>query len=1002
MKRSFVRSLWFAALLALVLPGVFRNATTVAPLAPPPRSAEEFEEDAEKKFDWFMYQRTYPNGALPEEARRKAWQQRLRVAAQPAVAQTWVPLGPQPTNSFYTNNWFSNSGRINAIAVSPDNPDLILIGAATGGIWRSTDGGANFAPVSDNQVDLAVGSIAFAPSNPAIVYAGMGDSKSSYVGSGVLKSTDSGASWTRVSNNTLPTPGAVVKLVVNPSDPNQLYLAQYHALSGSTLVSSGFYLSTDGGVNWRRTLAGLPRDLVKHPTDDQTLYLAMNRVDQGGLAPGLYRSTDAGQTWTILYPSPYSPTTDIRVAVTPSSPQTIYVYVGGRINNVFSVRVEVSNDGGGTFINRGANGVDSGQFGYNTYLFVSPTEANTIYLGSRDVHKSTDGGMTFVNLNNSFTAAGAFTPFASNMHPDQHSLAFLPGDANTIFVGNDGGLHKSTNGGASFTGLNNSLSLSQFISIALHPTDGTRTYGGTQDNGSQKRLTTGTPGAWRDFTASDGGRVVIDPLNPSRVFPTWFQCAVLRYLNNGDTPNGQVARNATFGEPATGPRVAFYPPFVGNGVDSTLYFGTWRLFISTDLGATWMPPGGTFDQTVGGTDVLSAIAVARANLSVIYTGSRNGRAMVSVNNGADWTNITAGLPTRSITSITVHPNDAMTAYLTVSGFGTGHVFKTTNGGAAWTDVSGNLPNIPANAFLFDPLTPNTVYVGTDIGVFRSESGGTTWASFNNGLPPVIVTAFAAQATGRIQIATYGRGIYDLANPVTSVSAASFAREALAPESIVAAFGIGLATRLETATTQPLPTQLAGTTLRVRDSAGVERLAPLFFTAPQQVNYLLPAGLASGTAQLTLSSGDSALSLGTVNVAQVAPGLFTANANGQGVAAAVALRVRADGSQTLEPVAQFDAALGRFVPLSLALGPESDQLFLILFGTGLRFNDGLSNVLASLGGVNAEVFYAGAQGDFVGLDQVNLRIPRSLAGRGEIDVALVVSNKTANLVRINIR
>jgi uncharacterized protein (TIGR03437 family) len=237
--------------------------------------------------------------------------------------------------------------------------------------------------------------------------------------------------------------------------------------------------------------------------------------------------------------------------------------------------------------------------------------------------------------------------------------------------------------------------------------------------------------------------------------------------------------------------------------------------------------------------------------------------------------------------------------------------------------------------------------------------------------------------------------------VANVSAASYTNTELAAESVIAAFGSRLATTTQVADTLPLPTQLSGTTVRVRDSAGVERLAPLFFVAPSQINYQLPPGTAPGLATITIISSDGIASVGG-EVARVVPGLFTANASGQGVPAAIALRVRADGSQSYEPVAQFDTAQNRFVPAPLALGPESDQLFLILYGTGLRFNNGLNSVLASLGGVNAEVFYAGAQGDFVGLDQVNLRIPRSLAGRGEIEAALVVSTKTANPVRINIR
>jgi uncharacterized protein (TIGR03437 family) len=240
------------------------------------------------------------------------------------------------------------------------------------------------------------------------------------------------------------------------------------------------------------------------------------------------------------------------------------------------------------------------------------------------------------------------------------------------------------------------------------------------------------------------------------------------------------------------------------------------------------------------------------------------------------------------------------------------------------------------------------------------------------------------------------------NAVASVSAASFLGAELAPESIIAAFGQNLSTTTRVATGLPLPTELAGTTVKVRDGAGVERQAGLFFVAPAQVNYQIPPGTATGAATVTITSGAGAVSVGTVNIASVAPGLFSANASGQGVAAAVVFRRRADGSESFEPVAQFDQAQNRFVPLPIDLGPATDQVFLIPFGTGLRFHSGLSAVTCSIGGANMEVLFAGATPGFVGLDQANARLSRSLIGRGEVDVILTADGKTANTVRISVK
>ena len=235
-----------------------------------------------------------------------------------------------------------------------------------------------------------------------------------------------------------------------------------------------------------------------------------------------------------------------------------------------------------------------------------------------------------------------------------------------------------------------------------------------------------------------------------------------------------------------------------------------------------------------------------------------------------------------------------------------------------------------------------------------------------------------------------------------VSAASYSAVELASESIAAVFGTRLATGISAATSLPLPTTLEGSTMKVRDSLGVTRDAPLFFVSPDQINFQVPPGTMNGIATVTITSGNGSVSIGTTQIARVAPGLFAANASGRDVAAGVALRVRANGQQVFELIARFDQAQGKFVSVPIDLGPEGEQVFLILFGTGVRFRSSLSTVSASIGGVNAEVLFCGAQGGFVGLDQINLRIPRTLAGRGEVDVVLTVDGKTANTVRVNIR
>ncbi|HKQ73839.1 MAG TPA: SBBP repeat-containing protein [Blastocatellia bacterium] len=245
--------------------------------------------------------------------------------------------------------------------------------------------------------------------------------------------------------------------------------------------------------------------------------------------------------------------------------------------------------------------------------------------------------------------------------------------------------------------------------------------------------------------------------------------------------------------------------------------------------------------------------------------------------------------------------------------------------------------------------------------------------------------------------------------VASVSAASFQGGDLSPEQIVAAFGVSMATMTAFGTdTEPntpgiqLPTNLVGTTVSVRDSLGVSRLAPLFFVSALQLNYLMPPGTALGPAVVTVTSGDGLVSIGAVTIANVSPGIFTANSSGAGFPAGSLLRVKPDNSQISEPIARFDQATNMFVPIPIDLGPEGDLVFIILFGTGWRAANGAPNNAATIGGVNAPVSFLGQQGFLVGLDQGNIFIPRSLAGRGDVDLILNAAGKPSNTVRLNIK
>ena len=245
-------------------------------------------------------------------------------------------------------------------------------------------------------------------------------------------------------------------------------------------------------------------------------------------------------------------------------------------------------------------------------------------------------------------------------------------------------------------------------------------------------------------------------------------------------------------------------------------------------------------------------------------------------------------------------------------------------------------------------------------------------------------------------------VLTVVNQLVNVSAARFAGGNLASESIVSAFGSSLAPGTQGATALPLPLSLLNTSVVVQDSAGAARTAPLFFVSPTQINYQLPPGTATGQATVTVLSGDSVAATGSINVTGIAPALFSADASGQGLAAALVLRTPASGPQTWEPVGQFDPLSNRFVPLPIEPGSDTDTAHLILYGLGIRQRSSLAAVSATIAGLTVPVDFAGAQGSLVGLDQINVALPKILKGKGEVEVVLIVDGLAANPVRITLR
>jgi len=1113
---SFLRraKFWVAPALSVGLLGWMVLASTIrlwpanedAQLAAPrpPLAAEEEGEGLGRR-DWFYAQRAYPLGTIPPAARVKALQQlereeaRLRELSAAAsdrpsapaafdALPAWTALGPAPigVGQTFGNPPSSVSGRVAALALDPryngTTNQTVYLGAAQGGLWRSTDNGANWTPLTDDQPSLAMGAIAIDPTNPNIIYAGTGEGNrldDTYYGAGLLKSIDGGQSWTQITGPVstidpkLPAflNAAFTQLTIDPMAPSTIYacttVGSTSGPSGGSgdvsLGQVGVWKSTDGGVTWKNLDPGATGgtysgyDLLIDPLNHNRIFAAVR-------GQGIFRSTSGGENgaWerlagglpdaTVNPSNP--PFLRLNLAagppLAPSTNTTLYAVFAAPNDNLLGIWRSTDN---GTTWTKLTNPQTPGQANYNLALAVDPVDANIIYYGTSansinmagTLWRSKDGGNTWTDLSTGNGTSGG-------LHADTHAIIASPANRNLVFTANDGGVWRSDNATANLVGwtsLNQTLNITQFQSIALHPTDPNVLIGGTQDNGTNRY--NGTQN-WFHSANGDGGFTLVDQSNPQVMYHTFFnqnneggRGAVIGpeiSFNGGNTWLRRLCNRCTAQPGGFNPadRVSYYAPmalhpgFTGAS-GNVIYLGTHRLYRSSDQALTWTGLGASTDgfgadltknlpaDPFGSLSYITAIAAHPAldqgtnpPGEVVWVGTGDGLVQFTTNAGAlaaaTFTNVTkAPLPNRFVTDIALDPGNQRRVFVTYSGFNTstpeapGHVFMTNDQGATWANISGDLPDVPVTSMAMDPVIPGTLYIGTDLGAFQTTDGGATWARLSNGMPKVAVFMLRYHSASRSLVAaTHGRGVYRLSLPspraAVSVSAASFSRAGLASEAIASAFGTGLATTTQVATALPLPTDLAGTRVLVRDSAGVERPAPLFFVAPQQINYQIPPGTAAGTATIAIISGDGTVSVGTEQMAPVAPGLFSANADGQGVAAAIAVRVKPDGSQSFEPVFQSDGT--KLITRPIDLGPEGELVVLLLYGTGIRFRSDLSAVKVSLGGTSAEVQYAGAQGGFVGLDQLNVLVPRSLMGRGEIEAALTVDGKAANTVKINIR
>jgi len=703
-----------------------------------------------------------------------------------AQTEQWVNIGPAPIQGVPVAG--PASGRIASIAVDPGNSNHWLIGAADGGVWTTFNAGTTWIPLTDDQASLAMGAIAFAPSNPKIVYAGTGDrirGVGAYAGAGLLRSTDGGTTWQLLAASRFAGT-SFSDIVVDPTNPavvlattGQGDVGVDPTLKPPSVPPRGIFKSTDGGVTWSQKgptlsvdlsgfLIGDGTDLEVDPTNFTRMYAGIG-VLFSAATNGIYRSTDAGETWTLISgPWTFLPAGVGRVAlaIAPTNPNILYVSIQDAFNSI-------GNDGGllglwrtdnawavtptWTTIATGATDGTLPGFGYCGNrcrdlldIIVDPTDPTVLYASGITLWKCTNCG-----------AFPTWTDVRDGIHVDQRTEAWA---GNRLIVGNDGGVYSTMDGGMTWTSHNTNLSVTQFNAGCLHPTDVTFVIGGSEDNGVEKR--SGLI-AWQALLSGDGGHCAFSSSAPNTNWALGFD----RTLDGGASSQ-PVSAGIDFSQ-AKVPIAFPFEKCPGN--DDVFITGNstlWRI-ANYFSGATpsWSANSSLLDEPI------SALAFAPQDITcnTYAFGTQFGTHLrITSNGGATWVDLDAGnaVPNRYVTGLAFDPTNSNTLYVTLSGFDEntpgqgGHVFKTANalsGSPVWSNVSPPA-NLPHNAIAVDGSDPNTVYVGTDLGLWKSTDGAGTWTHIGpqSGMPNVAVYDIKINdATSRVLAFTHGRGAFVL-------------------------------------------------------------------------------------------------------------------------------------------------------------------------------------------------------------------------------------------------
>lgn len=612
-------------------------------------------------------------------------------------------------------------GRTTSMGFHPSNPDIFYVGAAHGGIWKTTNGGQSYIPLGDQLPLLSVSSIVVDKNNPNTLYIAISDHV--WYGSnsiGIYVSNDDGISWSPTAYTTSITSGEqIFKILAHPTNPNTMFIA----------TSSGLYRTDDGFVSYSQINNYSTSDITFHPIDTDILY-------QLGRNGEFLKSTDAGSNFNLV--TDFNNSTFNRLATTLDNPSVVYALCG--------TQIQKSNDNGTTF-SAGSNSLEN-----SGILAIDPNNENNILSGYFNTQLSENGGSSFSEITHWLGNNGL--PL---IHVDQRNVFNHPLNPDEVLINNDGGLYRYTWSDGLFENLSNGLIITQYYDIAVSQSNSMIISGGSQDNGSMFRKNDGT---WEEFAGTGDGMVTeIDPTNASRRY--WeYQNGSLRRWNNGSNTNISPP-----GEDGNG---AWETPFKLDPNNSDrIVVGYQKVYASDDKGDNWT----TISDNLHSQNNLKQIAIAPSNSDRIYA-TMDEILYVKNITGNTWTQKSTPL-NENITDLEVDPQDMNIVYITYPGYFNGNkVYKSFDAGDTWQNISGSLPNVPVGAIETYNDIEGAVFIGTDAGVFYRDNMMSDWLEYGTFVHTNIRDIEIQYSSQKLRVGTHGRGVYEADIDIQQCTASS--------------------------------------------------------------------------------------------------------------------------------------------------------------------------------------------------------------------------------------